>query len=42
MALDEGLCELGGIRILHLDGTVGFGGSVGRQWDSLGDLWVTN
>jgi len=42
MALDEGLCELGGVRVLHLDGTVGFGGSVGRQWDSLGDLWVTS
>jgi hypothetical protein len=42
MALDAGLCELGGVRVLHLDGTVGFGGSVGRQWDSLGDLWVTS
>jgi len=42
MALDAGLCELGGVRLLHLDGTVGFGGSIGRQWDSLGDLWVTS
>lgn len=42
MALDEGLCELGGVRVLHLDGTVGVGGSVGRQWDSLGDLWVSS
>jgi hypothetical protein len=42
MALDDGLCELGGIRVLHVDGHTGVGGSVGRQWDSLGDLWVVS
>jgi hypothetical protein len=39
MALDEGMCELGGLRVLLLD--EGKGGTVAREWDSLGNVWVT-
>jgi hypothetical protein len=41
IALDEGMCELGGLRVLLLDDEVGSGGSVAREWESLGEVWVT-
>lgn len=40
IALDEGLAELGGLRILLLNDEKGRSGSVGREWESLGDVWV--
>ncbi len=38
IALQGGMAELGGLRLLVMD--EGSGGSVGREWDSLGDVWV--
>ncbi|ORY32561.1 hypothetical protein BCR39DRAFT_522853 [Naematelia encephala] len=39
IALDEGLADLGGLRVLLMEpGEEG----VGREWDSLGDVWVTD
>jgi hypothetical protein len=35
LALEEGLVELGGARVLMMDTE-----AVGRAWESLGDLWV--
>ncbi|KAL7421536.1 hypothetical protein Q5752_003305 [Cryptotrichosporon argae] len=35
LALDEGMCELGGVRVLDMDDRVLLG-----EWDSLGDVWV--
>jgi hypothetical protein len=40
MALDEGLAELGGLRVLVLADEKAQAGSVGREWESLGDVWV--
>ena len=40
-AVDEGLAELGGLRVLVLDDKEGLAGSTGREWESLGDVWVT-
>jgi hypothetical protein len=43
LALDEGLAELGGLRILLLDEGAAEGemkGSVGSEWQSLGDVWI--
>lgn len=40
-AVDEGLAELGGLRLLVLDDQEGLAGSTGREWESLGDVWVT-
>lgn len=39
MALDEGMCELGGLRVLLLNEERS--GTVAREWESLGDVWVT-
>ena len=39
IALQEGMAELGGLRVLEMDDH-GPGGSVGREWESLGDVWV--
>lgn len=45
MGLQPGLCELGGIRVLDLsrgvDGAKVLEGSIGRQWDSLGDILIS-
>jgi hypothetical protein len=35
LALEEGLVELGGARVLMMDTE-----AVGREWESLGDVWV--
>ncbi|BEI84150.1 hypothetical protein CcaverHIS002_0407540 [Cutaneotrichosporon cavernicola] len=35
LALEEGLVELGGARVLMMDAE-----AVGREWESLGDVWV--
>ena len=40
IALNEGLAELGGVRVLVLEDENGMLGSVGREWESLGDVWV--
>lgn len=40
IALDEGLAELGGSRVLLLDDDMAGSGSTGREWESLGDVWV--
>ena len=40
IALNEGLVELGGVRVLVLDDESGMSGSIGREWESLGDVWV--
>ena len=40
IALDEGVSELGGLRVLVLDDESGLSGSVGWEWESLGDMWV--
>jgi hypothetical protein len=41
IALDEGLAELGGIRVLTINGDeANITGSVGREFESLGDVWV--
>lgn len=40
IALDEGLAELGGVRVLLLDDETVRAGSAGREWESLGDVWV--
>ena len=37
---DQGLAELGGLRVLLLDDVPGTGGQIGREWESLGDFWV--
>ena len=37
---DQGLAELGGLRVLLLDDVSGTGGQIGREWESLGDFWV--
>lgn len=42
IALDEGLAELGGLRVLVLDDETGLRGSIGREWESLGDVWVVD
>lgn len=42
IALDEGMCDLGGIRVLMLDDEGGLSGSVAREWETLGDVWVTD
>ncbi len=39
IALQEGMAELGGMRVLIMD-EEGSGGSIGREWDILGDVWV--
>ena len=39
MAMQEGLAELGALRILILDEDEK-GARIGREWDSLGDVWV--
>jgi hypothetical protein len=39
-AMDEGLAGLGGVRVLVLDDESGLRGTVGKEWDSLGDVWV--
>lgn len=37
LALNEGLAELGGCRVLLMDE-----GMTGKEWDSLGDVWVVD
>jgi hypothetical protein len=37
LALAGGLADLGGLRVVVMDE-----GSVGREWESLGDVWVTD
>ena len=39
IALQEGLADLGGLRVLVMDDD-GSGGSITREWESLGDVWV--
>ena len=39
IALQEGLADLGGLRVLIMDDD-GSGGSIAREWESLGDVWV--
>lgn len=41
MALNEGLCALGGVRLIELDNEGGTSGSIVKEWDTLGDVWVT-
>lgn len=50
VGLQEGLANLGGVRVLLLDNTgvdetmkleAGLSGSLGREWLTLGDVWVT-
>ena len=41
IALQEGLTSLGGLRVLVFDDTTLASGVVGREWDSLGDVWVS-
>lgn len=41
IALDEGMCDLGGLRLLELDDEVRGSGSVVQEWETLGDVWVT-
>lgn len=40
VALGEGLAELGGLRVLVLHDDTATTGSVGREWESLGDVWI--
>lgn len=40
MAVEEGLAGLGGLRLLVLDDESGLRGSVGREWEGMGDIWV--
>lgn len=42
LALEEGLAQLGGVRVLVLDDETALRGYLGREWDSLGDIWVTS
>jgi hypothetical protein len=41
IALQEGLAALGGVRLLQLEDDDATRGLVGKEWDSLGDVWVT-
>lgn len=41
MALDDGLSELGGVRLLGLDDESGVSGSTLKEWNTLGEVWVT-
>jgi len=42
IAMDEGLAELGGLRLLVLDDQRGMAGSIGREWESLGEVWISD
>ncbi|ORX36831.1 hypothetical protein BD324DRAFT_471811 [Kockovaella imperatae] len=42
IALDEGLAELGGVRVLVVEDEKGLSGSIAREWNSIGDVWVTD
>ncbi|KAL1405415.1 hypothetical protein Q8F55_009046 [Vanrija albida] len=40
VALLDGLAELGGLRVLVLTDDSATAGSVGHEWESLGDVWI--
>ena len=42
LALDEGLADLGGLRALVMEDESGLRGMTGREWESLGDVWVVD
>jgi hypothetical protein len=42
LAVQEGMARLGGVRVLILEDEVGMEGSVGAEWETLGDIWITS
>ncbi|KAI9639622.1 uncharacterized protein MKK02DRAFT_39946 [Dioszegia hungarica] len=42
LAVQEGMARLGGVRVLVIEDEVGMEGSVGAEWETLGDIWITS
>ncbi|KAK4684388.1 trafficking protein particle complex subunit 13, partial [Tremellales sp. Uapishka_1] len=42
LALEEGIAELGGMRVLVLEDESNLKGSVGQEWESVGEVWVAS